>query len=96
MVMKRCLMRVAFAYGVFATAIDVRRHFSIASHWALQYLAVVVLHEQTGCAHLLVFAVSIRFLPYCDRERVLVNVLVAGKTFFCTERHTRHRRKQLH
>jgi hypothetical protein len=27
MVMKRCLVRVAFAYGVFATAIDVRRLF---------------------------------------------------------------------
>jgi hypothetical protein len=27
--------------------------FSIASHWVLQYLPDVVIHEQTGCAHFL-------------------------------------------
>jgi hypothetical protein len=27
--------------------------FSIASHWALQYLPEVVMQEQTGCAHFL-------------------------------------------
>jgi hypothetical protein len=25
--------------------------FSMASHWALQYLPEVVVQEQTGCAH---------------------------------------------
>jgi hypothetical protein len=27
--------------------------FSIASHWVLQYLPDVVIHEQIGCAHFL-------------------------------------------
>jgi hypothetical protein len=26
--------------------------FSMASHWVLQYLPEVVVHEQIGCAHL--------------------------------------------
>jgi len=33
--------------------------FSIASHCALQYLPDDVWHEQMGCAHFTVFAVSI-------------------------------------
>jgi hypothetical protein len=33
--------------------------FSIASHWALQNLPSVVMHEQTGCAHLSGFGVVI-------------------------------------
>ena len=37
--------------------------FSIASHWVLQYLPDVVLHEQTGCAHFSPFAVAISLSP---------------------------------
>jgi hypothetical protein len=33
--------------------------FSMASHWALQYLPEVVMQEQTGCAHLSGFGVVI-------------------------------------
>jgi hypothetical protein len=33
--------------------------FSIASHWGLQYLPDVTVHEQTGCAHFSAFAVVI-------------------------------------
>ena len=37
--------------------------FSIASHWALQYLPDDVIHVQTGCAHFSTFAASICFSP---------------------------------
>jgi len=37
--------------------------FSIASHCALQYLPDDVWHEQIGCAHFTVFAVSICVSP---------------------------------
>jgi hypothetical protein len=45
--------------------------FSIASHCALQYLPVGVVQEQTGCAHFSVFAVSIYFLLFSGKERVI-------------------------
>lgn len=35
--------------------------FSMASHWALQYLPDVTMHEQTGCAHFVAFVVAIIF-----------------------------------
>jgi hypothetical protein len=37
--------------------------FSIASHWALQYLPEDVTQVQMGCAHFSAFAVSIIFSP---------------------------------
>ena len=37
--------------------------FSMASHWALQYLPDEITHEQTGCAHFSVFGESICFSP---------------------------------
>jgi hypothetical protein len=36
--------------------------FSIASHWALQYLPEVVTQEQTGCAHFLAVSLVILLL----------------------------------
>src|SRR5580704_8624118 len=43
--------------------------FSMASHWALQYLPDVVMHEQTGCAHFSAFAVAISFLLALDPKQ---------------------------
>jgi hypothetical protein len=61
--------------------------FSMASHWALQYLPDVVTHEQTGCEHFSVFAESICFLLVLDQERMIqALILVVGGTCFCTER----------
>jgi hypothetical protein len=40
--------------------------FSMASHWVLQYLPDVVMHEQTGWAHFSAFAVVISILPPWD------------------------------
>jgi hypothetical protein len=37
--------------------------FSMAAHCVLQYLPLVVVQEQTGCAHLLPLVVSMFFLP---------------------------------
>jgi hypothetical protein len=34
----------------------------MAAHWVLQYLPLAVVQEQTGCAHLLAFEVSIVIL----------------------------------
>jgi hypothetical protein len=33
--------------------------FSMASHWALQYLPDVVTQEQTGCAHFSAFTLTL-------------------------------------
>ena len=60
--------------------------FSIASHCALQYLPVVAVHEQIGCAHLSVFTGSICFLLVSDVERMIrAWMLVVRKVYFCTE-----------
>ena len=37
--------------------------FSMASHWVLQYLPDVVVHEQTGCAHFSAFRSRHFFSP---------------------------------
>jgi hypothetical protein len=45
--------------------------FSMASHWALQYLPDVVGQEQIGCAHFSALAVSISFLLFGDQEKMI-------------------------
>ena len=42
--------------------------FSIASHWALQYLPEAGTHEQTGCAHFLAGSLVISFLLVSDQN----------------------------
>jgi len=45
--------------------------FSMASHWVLQYLPELVMHEQTGCAHFLSVSLLISFLLVSDHDRVI-------------------------
>jgi hypothetical protein len=45
--------------------------FSIASHWVLQYLPEVVMHEQTGRADFLTVSLVISFLLVSDHDRVI-------------------------
>jgi hypothetical protein len=45
--------------------------FSMASHWALQYLPDVVTHEQTGCAHFSAFGLDIFFPLTPDQQQVI-------------------------
>jgi hypothetical protein len=44
--------------------------FSMASHWALQYLPEVVMQEQTGCAHFLPVSLVILVLLFSGQDRV--------------------------
>jgi hypothetical protein len=45
--------------------------FFTASHWVLQYLSEVVMHEQTGCAHFFTVSLVISFLLDSDHDRVI-------------------------
>jgi hypothetical protein len=63
--------------------------FSIASHWALQYLPDVVRHEQTGCAHFTVFSGVISFLLAFESRVILqTSIIVSSEEHFCAERDT--------
>ena len=63
--------------------------FSIASHWGLQYLPDVVMHEQTGCAHFWPLVVAICFLLDAVPHRVIPNgMLDVGKKLLCPIRDT--------
>jgi len=46
--------------------------FSMAAHSVLQYLPVVAMHEQTGCAHFSVLIGVISFLLVLDQHRVIL------------------------
>ena len=61
--------------------------FSIASHWALQYLPAVVTQEQTGCAHFSPFVVSISFLLEGSMA-VAARMLYAPRKQICAEWNT--------
>ena len=68
--MKRRLVRVAFT-PLCSHRQSTSGVFSMASHWALQYLPDVVTHEQIGCAHFSVFVESICFLLASDHEGMI-------------------------
>jgi len=50
--------------------------FSIASHWALQYLPDDVMHEQTGCAHFLTVSLVIIVSPSFGSDRATQDGMV--------------------
>jgi hypothetical protein len=53
--------------------------FSMASHCALQYFSEVVAHEQTGCAHFLIFSLVIVVLLALGRDRVIQGGMLPGR-----------------
>ncbi len=63
--------------------------FSMAAHSVLQYLPVVVMHEQIGCAHFSAFVIAILYLlPLELRAFDPTEILYGGEDHFCPIRDT--------
>src|SRR6202790_903202 len=71
MIIKRCLVRVAFAFGVFAPTIDIWRLFHCLALGAAILVCGCLTRTNWVCA-LIGFRGVHFFLPCCDRERMIL------------------------